>query len=120
MPAIRLLLVDDEESLRITLAANLEMSGFEIIEAENGQRALEIVKEREVDLVLTDIRMPGLNGIQLFSAIKQVRPDMPVILMTAFAVEGHVQGAVLQGAFTVLPKPFDVDDMAKILLRAVK
>ena len=61
-----ILVVDDEESLRITLAANLELSGFEVVEAANGTQALEILENRAFDVVLSDIRMPGMNGVELF------------------------------------------------------
>ncbi|WP_426756548.1 response regulator [Myxococcus sp. Y35] len=116
----RILLVDDEESLRITLAANLELEGHTVLEAANGEEALRLLEHQSVDVVLTDIRMPGLHGVELLRRIKQERPDMPVVLMTAFTAEELVDDALAEGAFTVLPKPFDVTHALDTVLRAAR
>ncbi|WP_211193772.1 response regulator [Pyxidicoccus fallax] len=116
----RILLVDDEESLRITLAANLELEGHTVLEAASAEDALKVLSEHSVDVVLTDIRMPGLHGVDLLRRIKQDRPDMPVVLMTAFTAEELVDDALAEGAFTVLPKPFDVAHALDTILRAVR
>jgi DNA-binding NtrC family response regulator len=115
---MRVLLVDDEGSVRMTLAANLELEGFEVVEASNGRSALEVVGREPIDLVLTDVRMPGMNGVELFRCLRQERPGVPVVLMTAFALEDLVEAAVGEGAFTVLPKPFTVDHVVATLVRA--
>jgi DNA-binding NtrC family response regulator len=116
----RILLVDDEESLRITLAANLELEGHTVLEAASAEDALKLLSEQPVDVVLTDIRMPGLHGVELLRRIKRDRPDMPVVLMTAFTAEELVDDALAEGAFTVLPKPFDVAHALDTILRAVR
>src|SRR4051812_27308376 len=105
---IRILLVDDEPSLRMTLGANLEFEDFLVTEAESGERALELFEQSPFDLVLTDIRMPGISGVELFRWIKRLRAETPVVLMTAFAQESLVSAAVAEGAFTVLSKPFEL------------
>jgi DNA-binding NtrC family response regulator len=120
METTRLLLVDDEASLRLTLAANLELEGFEVVEAESAERALELLESDGIQLVLSDVRMPGMNGVDLFRRIKTVRPGIPVVFMTAFAVEDLVQAAVREGAFAVLPKPCDPTAVAQTLLRAAR
>ncbi|NMO14506.1 response regulator [Pyxidicoccus fallax] len=120
MVPARILLVDDEESLRITLAANLELEGHTVLEAASAEDALKVLSEHSVDVVLTDIRMPGLHGVDLLRRIKQDRPDMPVVLMTAFTAEELVDDALAEGAFTVLPKPFDVAHALDTILRAVR
>ncbi len=120
MPAPRVLLVDDEESLRITLAANLELEGFEVLEADCGEKALELLAQHEVDLLLTDIRMPGINGVELFRRARALRPSVPVVLMTAFAMEELIQSALQEGVYTLLPKPFDVAHAVRTLTTAVK
>lgn len=117
---MRILLVDDEQSLLMTLAANLELDGFDVTTAESGQRALQLFETAHFDLVLSDIRMPGMNGVELFRAIRAKRPDLPVILMTAFALEGMVKDAIAEGVFTVLPKPFDVAHLVSALTTALK
>jgi DNA-binding NtrC family response regulator len=116
----RILLVDDEESLRITLAANLELEGHTVLEASSAEDALRLLEQQSVDVVLTDIRMPGLHGVELLRRIKQDKPDLPVVLMTAFAAEELVEDALAEGAFTVLPKPFDPEHALDTVLRAVR
>jgi DNA-binding NtrC family response regulator len=117
---MRILLVDDEGGLLMTLAANLELDGFEVTTAENGQRALELFRSEVFDLVLSDIRMPGMNGVELFRRIRALKPECPVVLMTAFALEGLVEDAIHEGVFTVLPKPFDIDHVVGALTRAIR
>jgi DNA-binding NtrC family response regulator len=116
---MRILIVDDEDSLLMTLVANLELEGFEVVGAENALRALELLRRETFDLILTDIRMPGMNGVELFRNIRSQNPAMPVILMTGFAVESLVDEAILEGAFAVLPKPFDIEHAIAVLSRAV-
>jgi DNA-binding NtrC family response regulator len=122
METTRLLLVDDEASLRLTLAANLELEGFEVVEAESAEQALALLEAdgaaERLQVVLSDVRMPGMNGIDLFGRIKAHRPGIPVVFMTAFAGEDLVQAAVREGAFAVLPKPCDPVAMARTLRRA--
>ena len=117
---MRILLVDDEKSLLLTLAANLELDGFDVTTAESAQHALDLFETSHFDLVLSDIRMPGMNGVELFRAIRAKRPDFPVILMTAFALEGMVKDAIAEGVFTVLPKPFEVSHVVSALTTALK
>ena len=117
---MRILVVDDEGSLLMTLAANLELEGFEVVEAEDGARALEILQRERFDLVLTDIRMPGMSGVELFRRVRRLHPEMPVVLMTAFALEGLVEQAIGEGAFAVLPKPFAIEHVVATLARAAQ
>jgi DNA-binding NtrC family response regulator len=117
---MRVLLVDDEQSLRVTLAANLEIEGFEVVEAENAQRALDALDREKFDVVLTDVRMPGMSGIELFQVIKRKHPGLPVILSTAFALEESIRAALRDGVFTVLPKPPSVGDVVATLTRAAQ
>ena len=116
----RILIVDDEESLRFTLAANLELEGFTVIEAESGSHALEILKAESVDLVLSDIRMPGMSGVELFLELKKTIPEIPVLLMTAFSADETIQKAIHAGVFAVVYKPFDIDKILAVLRRALK
>lgn len=115
---MRILIVDDESSLLLTLAANLELEGFDVVEASSGERALEHVEQQTFDLVLSDIRMPGISGVDLFRRIRVLRPDLPVILMTGFALESVVHGAIEEGVFAVLPKPFEITHVVATLVRA--
>ena len=114
----RVLVVDDEAGLRMTLGANLELDGFEVVEAESGEHALELARGQRFDLVISDIRMPGIDGVQLFERLRALLPSVPVVLMTAFAVEALVRRALEQGAFALLPKPFDVPHAIALARRA--
>jgi DNA-binding NtrC family response regulator len=116
---MRILIVDDEGSLLITLVANLELEGFDVVGAQDASSALRLLAEQRFDLVLTDIRMPGMSGLDLFRAIRSVRPELPVIMMTAFAAETVIEQAVQEGVFAVLPKPFDIEHVVFALSRAL-
>src|SRR5262245_20180328 len=118
--SVRILVVDDEHKLRMTIAANLELEGFEVVEAEHGEAALALVKTQHFDLVLSDVRMPGMNGVDLFRRVHELNPTLPVILMTAFALEGIVQEALREGAFTLLPKPFEIEHLVAALSSAMR
>ncbi len=120
MSSPRILIVDDEPSLLLTLAANLELEGLEVETAASGAIALELIKKQSFDLVLSDVRMPNMNGVELFREIHKLYPKLPVILMTAFAMESLIEQAIREGAFTVLPKPFDVDQLLGTLLHAAR
>jgi DNA-binding NtrC family response regulator len=116
----RILVVDDEASLLMTLVANLELEGFEVSEAKNAEQALSEVRARDFDLVLSDIRMPGMSGVDLCRAIHKLRPDLPVVLMTAFSVESVMREAVNEGAMLVIPKPFAIEHLVRILISAMR
>jgi DNA-binding NtrC family response regulator len=111
----RILVVDDEAPLLMTLVANLELEGFDVREARNAEEALALVENHEFDVVLSDIRMPGKNGVELCHDVHQVKPELPVILMTAFSVEGLLREAVDEGALMVVPKPFAIEHLLRML-----
>jgi DNA-binding NtrC family response regulator len=114
------LVADDDPSLRITLAANFEEAGFEVLEAQDGLEALEVVRARpDLSAVVSDIRMPRLDGAKAFRQIRVLRPELPVILMTAFTLERVVQDVLVEGVFTVVPKPFDTERLAEIVGKAI-
>jgi CheY-like chemotaxis protein len=120
MPGPKILVVDDEPGVRLMLSANLELEGFQVVKADSGESALEVAARENPDVVLTDIRMPGISGVELFRQLRVRGMKMPVVLMTAFALEDLVQGALEDGAFTVLPKPFDVGHALRTVRRAAR
>ncbi|WP_437739602.1 response regulator [Sorangium sp. So ce1504] len=115
----RVLVIDDEEGMRITLAASLELEGYEVVEARDGIHALELVRQQAFTLVISDIRMPGLNGVETFRELKRIQPELTVVLMTAFALERLIEEAIAEGVYTVIHKPFSMDHLARIVARAV-
>jgi len=116
----RILVVDDDAVVRMTLGASLELEGFEVVEATCGEAALALAKETTFDLVLSDIRMPGMDGGELLGKLKELRPETPVVLMTAYAHDDVVQDATQKGVFAVLTKPFEVEEASRMLARAIE
>lgn len=116
---MRVLLVEDEEGVRMTLAATLELDDFEVTEAESAEDALQLLEDgAEPDVVLSDIQMPGMSGVEMTRRIRETHASLPVILMTAFTDEDDVRAGIHSGVYTVLSKPFDVDDASDALRRA--
>jgi two-component system response regulator HydG len=116
--APRVLVVDDESSILDSLRILLKNEGFVPFTALGGKQGIERLTELRPDIVLTDIRMPDVNGVQVLSAARQVDSDMPVILMTAQATLQSAMQAVNEGAFYYIQKPFRNDELLAILRRA--
>ena len=100
------LIVDDEELLRSLLRRILEREGFKVVVAESGTRALEVLETTKISLVISDIVMPAMNGIQLIGQIKRLFPSLPVLLVTGHASEYSKRNAVSAGADGYISKPF--------------
>ncbi len=115
-----LLVVEDEENMRRVLVALLKRDGHEVFEAANGVLALEQLAARSVDAVLTDLRMPQLNGLELLGEIHARWPDLPVVLLTAHGTVGSAVEALKHGAFDYLTKPFEPDEVRQVLRKAVE
>ncbi|MBN8763659.1 MAG: Fis family transcriptional regulator [Thiobacillus sp. 63-78] len=108
---LHILLVDDQKSLRRSLSLMLLGAGFDTSEAESGSQALAILSQAEYDLVITDLRMDDMSGIDLLREIKQVKPELPVILITAYGSIESAVDAMRLGAFDYLTKPFSEHDI---------
>lgn len=106
---LKILVVDDEDSLRISLASILELEGYEVQTAEDGYKAIELAKKEEFDIIFSDIRMPGISGTETFKEIKNIKPDIIGVMMTAYALNDLIVDALNSGAFTCLSKPFEID-----------
>jgi DNA-binding NtrC family response regulator len=116
----RVLIVDDERSILDTLQILLRGKGFEVAAAQSGREALERLDEFSPDVILSDIRMPGVSGLDLLAAVRERDPEVPVILMTAQASLQSAVQAVNQGAFYYLQKPFSNDELVAICRRAAE
>lgn len=110
-----ILVVDDERSMRDFLKILLEKDGHQVTTAENGQAALATLQNQSFAVVVSDIRMPGISGIQLLETIKEDSPELPVILITAFASPGDAVLAMKNGAFDYISKPFNVDEIKSVI-----
>ncbi len=115
-----ILVVDDDESLREFLEILLQKEGYRVVAASSGEEALECLEKEDVSLVISDIRMPGMDGVSLLRAIKSRRPDMPVVLITAFASMDSAVDAMKEGAWDYLTKPFRIEELREILERALE
>ncbi len=102
-----ILIVDDEKNYPLILSAVLEEEGFETLTANSGAEALEKLAESDVDLVLTDMKMPQMDGIELLESIKTRNPELPVVMMTAHGTVEKAVEAMQKGAYTYILKPFD-------------
>ncbi len=118
--ACRVLIVDDEPLIRWSLAETLMGLGLEVVEAGSGAGAAEALAHPgdPIDVVLLDYRLPDSNDLTLLSRLKQLAPASHVILMTAYGTPEVVRGAIELGAFDVMHKPFEMDDLASLVLRA--
>ncbi|MGD9310987.1 MAG: sigma-54 dependent transcriptional regulator [Desulfosarcina sp.] len=114
-----ILIVDDEKNYTLILAAVLEDAGFETLAANSGAEALEILSKSDVDLVLTDMKMPSMDGIDLLERIKGEDADLPVIMMTAHGTVEKAVEAMQKGAYNYILKPFDNERLVLYANKAV-
>ncbi|MFC1857975.1 sigma-54-dependent transcriptional regulator [Thermodesulfobacteriota bacterium] len=116
----KILVVDDEPSHRVMLEAVLSAEGYEIFQAENGYTAVENVEKQFFDLILMDIRMSKLGGIEALKQIKEISPSIPVIIMTAYASVNTAVEALKSGAYDYLTKPLDIDELKILIAKALR
>ncbi|MEJ2689367.1 MAG: sigma-54 dependent transcriptional regulator, partial [Deltaproteobacteria bacterium] len=114
-----LLVVDDEPNYRIVLSELLSDEGYTVFTADNTEQAIKIVKDSDLDLVLTDMRMPGKDGIELLHEIKAFNPSLPVIMVTAFGEVDKAVSAMQAGAFNYLTKPFKNEELLISIKKAI-
>ena len=118
-PLAKLLVVDDERSMRELLEYMLSRAGYDVTLAENGRKAIDRLKEDEFDLVLTDIRMGDLNGLDVLRAAKNRKPDTVVIMISAYATTETAVEAMNEGAYDYVPKPFDNEELKRTIAQAL-
>ncbi len=117
---MKILLVDDDSSVRRVLQFKLQKQGYEVETAPDGTAALHVLSQRMFDLLLSDIRMPKMDGIELLSRAKNIQPDIKVILITAHATVSQAVQAVKLGAFDYITKPFDDDELFVAIDKALQ
>jgi DNA-binding NtrC family response regulator len=116
----KILIVDDELNMRLVLSAMLKKEGFEISSASNGREALQILQTNNIDVVITDLKMPDIDGMELLTVISERYPEIPVIMITAHGTIATAVEALKKGAFDYITKPFDLDDLKNIISKAIK
>jgi CheY-like chemotaxis protein len=115
----RILLVDDEDVVRSLLERFLERKGYDTVVAPDGRTALQIFREEHVDLVLSDLRMPGLNGLELLTAIKEINPRTPVVIISGHGDAQTVVEALKGGAENFVAKPLSMDTLNRVVEQAL-
>jgi two-component system response regulator (stage 0 sporulation protein F) len=107
----KLLIVDDQNGIRILLMEVFSSEGYETYQASNGKLALEIVRNVSPDLVLLDMKIPGMDGLDILKHIKSINPSIKVIMMTAYGELDMIKEATDLGAIMHFTKPFDIDEL---------
>src|SRR5262249_7375817 len=114
-----ILVVDDELSMRQFLTHLFQREGHAIRVAENGRQAMAMLRQQPADVIISDVKMPDMGGIDLLRAARELQPEVEVIMMTAFANEKTAHEAFLQGAFDFVHKPFDNELLKEKVTRAL-
>lgn len=115
----RILIIDDDQPLGLSFAKILTQEGYKTANAFTGREGIEAVKKNPPDLVILDIRLPDIGGLQVFEVIHELFPKLPVIIITAYSSTETAIGAIQKGAFDYIYKPFDVPDMLLVVEKAV-
>jgi two-component system, NtrC family, response regulator AtoC len=116
----QVLIVDDEVNLRKILSAQLSRDGYDVLTAEDGERGLQLLGEHHIDLVITDLKMPKVDGMTLLKRALEEDPELPVVLITAHGTIDTAVEALKSGAFDFVTKPFDKDEVRQIVAKALK
>ena len=120
MTLCKILVVDDEESIREFFEIMLKREGYEVLTAPNGREALETLKKGQVDLVISDIQMPEMSGMELLTSAKEIDPEMQIIMITAFGSTETAVEAMKLGAYDYIQKPFKIDEVKIIIRQALE
>jgi len=111
----RILVVDDQTGVRLTLKGILSKKGYQVSMAENGEEALEMARQEPFRVIFMDVKMPGLNGVETYIKMKEINPDAAVIMMTGYALEDDLKKAIQEGAYAIVYKPFDMNKILVLL-----
>lgn len=114
---LKILLVDDEDHLQEVLGLLLELDGHQVTTAFSGEQALERAKDKKFDLVITDFKMPGMNGMDVVRTIKKDNPDTAVVMITGYPTEDTEKEAQKLGVDDYIAKPFHMDKMREVIRR---
>ena len=115
----KVVLVDDEEEFVTTLAERLDLRGIEVQIATNGERALQIIENDSPDIVVLDVMMPGLGGLEVLQRIKAINSQIPVILLTGHGSTEQEIETMLESAYDYLMKPLNIDELIKKMQEAI-
>lgn len=111
----KLLIVDDQYGIRLLLHEIFKKEGYEVFQAANGFQAIDIVVKDCPDLVILDMKIPGMDGVEILKRIKEINKEIKVILMTAYGELDIIEEAKKLGALRYFPKPFDIDEIKEVV-----
>ncbi len=114
-----ILIVDDEKNYLVVLEALLGAEGYETVVSDNGVDALHLIRESDLDLVVTDMKMPGMNGMDLLEEAKKINPDLPIIIMTAYGTIEMAVEAMKKHAYDYITKPFNNEELKLTIKKAL-
>jgi two-component system NtrC family response regulator len=114
-----ILVVDDEPNYLVVLSELLRDEGFEVFTAPGGAEALDIARNNDLDMVITDMQMPGMSGMELLTELKKLNDELPVLIITAYAEVHKAVTAMQAGAYSYLAKPFSNDELIVTINKAV-
>ena len=117
---IKILIVDDEKITLKNLVHVMEKEGYEVVGTLTGPNALKILEEQEFDVVLADLKMEKVDGIQILKRCKELYPDTEVIMITGYATVEAIGSAMKNGAFYCIAKPFELDEIRKVAKEAIE
>ncbi|MFS0863007.1 response regulator [Fredinandcohnia sp. 179-A 10B2 NHS] len=115
----KILIVDDQYGIRILLNEVFHKEGYKTFQAANGVQAIDIVQKHSPDLVLLDMKIPGMDGIEILKRLKKIDPEIRVIIMTAYGELDMIQEAKDLGAITHFAKPFDIDEIREAVRKHI-
>jgi DNA-binding NtrC family response regulator len=116
---IRLLMVDDEKEFLVSSTPALSRRGIDVMTAFDGAAALNLIRERKFDVIVLDIKMPGIDGVEVFHQMHKLHPDLPIILLTGHGSVPQAFETSKDGVFDYLAKPCEMDELAKVIQKAV-
>ena len=116
----KILIVDDELNMRLVLSAMLKKEGYDVASAADGFEALQILKSGRIAAVITDLKMPRIDGMELLNRISQEYPDVPVIMITAHGTVATAVEALKKGALDYITKPFELEELKSVVAKAIK
>jgi len=117
---VTILVVDDEKAQRVILSGDLKSRGFNVLETDSVDSALSLVMKNRVDIILSDLKMPGASGIDLVNQLKFINPEISVVIMTAFASVETAVLAMKQGAYDFITKPYNLDEIELVIKRILE
>jgi CheY-like chemotaxis protein len=112
---MRILIVDDEPLMVHTMAGILELYGHEVAQARSGAEALDLARQAPLHCAISDMRMPGMSGLELARGLRSLEPGLPVVLMSAYVDRSVVEACKQAGVLTVVEKPIDMDKLMDLL-----